>query len=629
MKVKKILFLICILFLIVSCSNININTNTETTTIKSNTKSTPTSNQTSKTKTTTSKTSKSTTEIPKELKVNVNELKILENKKGQLVGETNYQNSGIEYKVTKGTDIISIDNNGIVTGLKKGNAEVTVSVKDNLAPSKVIPVTVISQNENADLAFKSCDSNFNYSDLLSYNAPSIGKQKILVIPFTLSNDKTEATNENLEIIKKAYTGTKEEVGWMSVKDYFYNASYGKLEYDALVTDYFVLPEEFIEVGYSNMDEIAPLALEWYQKNSDIDLSSFDKNNDGFIDNIHIISCNRTNTAAGNSGPTFDEINKVGYKVKKYAIINLYAIKDTKGTGGVPTGGINSKVIIHENGHMLGLLDYYDYKNQVSLTGMFDMQDCDIMDWNIFSKFAVGWVNPKYIDDSYIKEHKSISITLASSALDGDCLVIKNNSLLGIPFDEYLIIELFNPDAKNNYYDSHYADGSIYIKEARNIGFGVKIYHVDARMLQYYWDNDKNDVAIEYVTKDTIDKIVDERIVFHHNASYGEEDLVRDEYKHIGNDALYYKLVHLLQKGNKNTFGYKSNDYSKVRKYQITDDFWQTGDTFSIGSHENYTDYGKKFFYYKDKFNDGTILPYGIVFDEVTPNTVTLTINYFE
>ena len=83
-------------------------------------------------------------------------------------------------------------------------------------------------------------------------------------------------------------------------------------------------------------------------------------------------------------------------------------------------------------------------------------------------------------------------------------------------------------------------------------------------------------------------------------------------------------MHLLQKGGENTFTVESK---KTRNTLNSSDLWQTGDTFTIGKHEGYYDYGENFFYKKNKLNDNSDFPYGIVFDEVTPNTATLTINY--
>ena len=91
--------------------------------------------------------------------------------------------------------------------------------------------------------------------------------------------------------------------------------------------------------------------------------------------------------------------------------------------------------------------------------------------------------------------------------------------------------------------------------------------------------------------------------------------------------MVFQLLQLLQKGNKNTFGEANTKYNTPRHYLSTLDLWRTGDTFGIGPHEGYTDYGENFFTKKTVFDDGSEFPYGIVFDEVMPDVATLTINY--
>ncbi len=62
----------------------------------------------------------------------------------------------------------------------------------------------------------------------------------------------------------------------------------------------------------------------------------------------------------------------------------------------------SRTAIHEIGHMFGLMDYYDFlmynDELIDVLGMFDMQSRDLGDWNPFSKFSVGFLDPYVIKD---------------------------------------------------------------------------------------------------------------------------------------------------------------------------------------------------------------------------------------
>ena len=77
-----------------------------------------------------------------------------------------------------------------------------------------------------------------------------------------------------------------------------------------------------------------------------------------------------------------------YKANPFSWFSLKFLKDTttgQHYGGVPEWGSNTRIIIHEHGHMLGLNDYYDtsYSGR-DLVGQWDMQSNNVFDWNAFS-----------------------------------------------------------------------------------------------------------------------------------------------------------------------------------------------------------------------------------------------------
>ena len=188
-----------------------------------------------------------------------------------------------------------------------------------------------------------------------------------------------------------------------------------------------------------------------------------------------------------------------------------------------------------------------------------------------------------------------------------------------------MIELFNPTIGNNEYD--YYNNTNINKGGNKTGFGVKIFHVDSRMVDYHWNyqtsswvNEPTDIInkegmgkthLTYIPNDNDRVDYDE----HHNY-YG---------KYYGfTDWENYHLLHLLQKGNVNTF--ETTDEAHRHTWE-QGDLWQTGDTFCIGNHPGFTNYGPNFFYEEDTFNDGSELPYGITFDSVTANSATITFTY--
>ena len=608
MKNKSLIVLLFLALTLVSCGGKN---------------SSPSTTTSSTTTTTSSSTSTSSVINANDIEINVNVLKIIKGKKGILIAKALPENAvdkELEFSVPIGDDIISIDENGIVTAIDTGYAEIVVSLKENPEISKTVYVNVIGQNYNVDYICPYASNDVTYYNFnTELYSPAKGKQKILIIPVRFPDIEENATPANIELIAKAYGGTKEECGWLSFKEYYKNASFGALDYECYMADeWFTLPDKYTSKwAETNMFyEVVPLALEWFKNNySDIDLSIFDNDHNNLVDNIHLIYNtdyrNGTNLWTYASIAQHDE-NPTTIQAANYALIPLGLFTNTRMYGGVPENGINTKTIIHENGHNLGLIDYYD----TSRTGTYplgnaDMQENHTFDWNAFSKYAVGWIQPRYVDEQRLKDAGSVTIQLSSSSLDGDCLILKNSTWTGTTFDEYILIELFNPDAPNNYYDSHY---SVYDNH-REIGYGVKIYHVNAKTWQ------AGSEAVEVVYKDNYLETKN-RNTLYNNGGVSRRNPDSFPFTIVDPENINCLFLQLIQKGGENTFVI-GNEHSGINN----SDLWQTDDTFTIGNHEGYKDYGANYFTKQTMFDDGTPFPYGIRFDEVMPNNATITITY--
>ena len=576
-------------------------------------------------------------EEPKEVKVesinvNLDALKVLSGKKGQLVTTVSPEratNKELEYSVTKGGDIAYVNNQGVVTGLKAGNAEVTVKTTDGSNISKVIPVEVISQSPEVDSAFPIADYSPNYEEyLFKSNATTKGKQKILVIPIKLpESDQFYNEEDSLSWINIAYNGAKEENGGLyTLREYFLNASLGMLDYETTVSEWYIAPEKFTteymrkDDGYSYVNELFPLAFQWYKDtHKNIDFSLFDNDRDGYIDNIHFMPNQSYPARAYRSIIVDDTVTTSGLKLLDF-VYCPYAYYNHENTHDNPKGGVNSRVNVHENGHMLGLTDYYDTSATYSFTGQFDMQDHNVMDWNVFSKYSVGWIKPRYVDEDYLKANKTATITLSSSGLDSDCLILRNKDWMGHAFDEYIMLELFNRDTPNNYFDCRFYSDT----NTRSLRYGVKIFHIDARVVRSFYNEEFGMKTSEIITKNSPSRQTITNCELMNNNTRYPGFREKDEEK----DMLFH-LIHLLQKQGTSTFEEAKTKYKEPRHYLTNNDLWRTGDTFTIAPHEGYKDYGENFFIKKTTLNDDSDFPYGLVFDEVTPNTATITVNYLD
>ena len=519
--------------------------------------------------------------------------------------------------------VATISDAGVVTGVGTGEASITVQTVD-CGKSITRHVAVA----NSDAAIVKANSKYTYHDIdKTQYVENEGDQKVLVIPTYFTDEPDNVSVENKNFIDMSFFGTNDECKWRSFTGYYEEASFGQLRYTGHVSDaWYAAPYSTSDVLADNnlSKTIASKALEWFKgQNPDFDWTGYDSDNDNNVDSLYIIYASdyvdNNSSLWGYRWSTTVPAGNTGLQAHAYSWFSLKFLKDVDSYGGVPVDGSNTRIIVHEHGHMLGLADYYDTSySGMDLVGGWDMQDRNQFDWNAFSKYTVGWINPYYIREEKLQAKGSETITIRASAKNGDCILVHNSSWNGSPFDEYLMLELFNPNIGNNEYDYNHSN-SVGIDLT---GYGVKIYHVDARMARYYIDNNFNLVAepadeLEDQTKYTyfIPNDNDEIHGANHNAIG----------KQVGfNEFENYHLLQLLQKGGTDTF---SDTDGAARHEWIQSDLWQTGDTFCIGNHVGYDDYGQEFFYHKTTFNDGTTLPYGITFDSVTADSATITFTY--
>jgi hypothetical protein len=113
-----------------------------------------------------------------------------------------------------------------------------------------------------------------------------------------------------------------------------------------------------------------------------------------------------------------------------------------------------------------------YKN-FNPAGGWDMMDENILDHDIFSKMALGWTTPYVVSGD-------CTLEINPSETKGNCILVAPSSWNQTAFDEYLLMELYTP-TDLNYLDSHTAYSS---REKHYTTYGVKLYHIDARVVRY-------------------------------------------------------------------------------------------------------------------------------------------------
>ena len=413
----------------------------------------------------------------------------------------------------------------------------------------------------------------NLNQLVPYGYPEAsGDMNAILIPVAWQ-DQPEAANDEKLLALKGEVGRVIENGTVtdysqyisddsrfSLSRYFDIASYGKLNISTFVTDWFVAPFNYSEYKdkESNDETFREAAYKWLMETyPDMDWTQYDKDGNGFFDAIMFVNVGTSDDDGyyplSFSGGVYHLLSYNGGNAgtsEKPTINGLISVNETL---------LDGNVLIHEFGHNLGLIDYYDVTySGIDAVGRFDMQSGNLGDWNPYSKYAAGWIEPTVVD---LKPGETKEYTIGAFSDTGDALVIPvHGDTFDGPFNEYIMVDLFT-DGGTNAYDAaeYYLDGVS----------GVRIYHIDARMETHV--EEVNGVQYPLGTPNKVNAY----------------------------DPSGIHQVELIQAGGDNTF----TDLSNLRTTLSEVDLFGAGATFTM---ERYSE-----FFNDGKMDDGSDFPYTI------------------
>ena len=376
-----------------------------------------------------------------------------------------------------------------------------------------------------DVNFKDAEYVKDVTDQGYYldGCPTTGSPAVLVIPVQFSDVTAASKGYSTNVIKEIFEQGG-ETDYYSVYDYYNISSYGQLELDITVLDYWFTPQynssHYYNATYDYygtevaigdqliMDEaLAYLA-------GTMDLSKFDSDNNGIIDSVVLVNTldigdedfywayRYWNIYTDDQGyyNEYDGVSANDYIWASYQFI--YESYDSNGNVTYKDTTVrNPYTFIHEFGHVLGLDDYYDteYINH-------PMNGCDMMDGmtgdhNAFSKFNLGWIT----NSRLVVAKDSITLTLEDFSKNGDTIIIANNwdEKLGA-YQEYYIVVYYTNNGLNA--------GDKYGYFARD---GIVVYHVNSTLYkedyygEIYYDihNNNTDASSQYGSEDNLIEFV--------------------------------------------------------------------------------------------------------------------------
>jgi len=444
----------------------------------------------------------------------------------------------------------------------------------------------------------------NTNDGRTYlNAPSTGDRKLLVIPVCFTDSDTSTLSKKKILIENAFFGKESTTSNESIASYYNKSSYGQLKIDGIVSDWYTFPYKSYELESkissiinATSRYITSKAIDWYKENY-TDILDYDTDKDDYIDGVYIVYdapkkdksslywAYTDHLKANEPIQVTDLKAKVTVNVTSpycstYSWTSVDFLNESNNYADAHT-------FIHETGHIFGLLDFYSDGNYQP-TGYMDMMDYNLGDHSSFSKMLLNWVTPKVIKNEG-------EIIIKPFEDNGDVILIPSNSYNDTPFDEYLLIEYYTPTYLNK------KDSELYFlfkdlngqtqKGHLFSSFGLKVYHVDARIAYLAKKSIKTSAIALLGDSDLEGKLEDAR---------GKIPSWCMDFAYSNNDRnTSYPINHLLEKSGENTF-LQNQPANESTLFKI-------GDSFGINTFKDFT------------FHNGDKLNYTFKVDSLTPN----------
>lgn len=209
---------------------------------------------------------------------------------------------------------------------------------------------------------------------------AVGDRRALVIMMSFANlDFKKSKTDFDDLFNKENYSEDGAIG--SVRNFFSWASYGKLKFTCDIVGPYKAQHEMSYYGGNSGNgggDKNPYALFEEAINNainEVNLSDYDSDGDGHVDNIHIIFAGYGEEAGASSSAiwshemTFQAITVQGMKIDKYS-----CAPELRGNSGNGISRIGPHC--HEMGHALGAMDYYDVdyeeNGEYSGTGQWDV-----------------------------------------------------------------------------------------------------------------------------------------------------------------------------------------------------------------------------------------------------------------
>ena len=331
--------------------------------------------------------------------------------------------------------------------------------------------------------------------------PSKGDQKAIVILVEYTDVKFQ-TPDPVDYFSRMLNeeGFSSYNGTGSARDFFIENSGGQFTPQFDLYGPIALPHNMAYYGandaYGNDMRPHKMVIEACEQLDDtVDFSEYDRDKDGYIDNIYVFYAGRgeaSGAPAATVWPHSWDISEAepsskymfdGVQLNRYACSNEW---EQEGTSGRPDG---IGTFVHEFSHVMGLPDLYATAYSDAFTpgtwsaldyGPYNNDGCTPPNYGAFERYALGWMDPEIID------HRT-TITLEPVSSNKACIIPTSSE------NEFFLLENRQQDGWDKYIPGH----------------GMLIWHVDYNSSVWTANTVNNSSYHQYVDIEEADNIQSE------------------------------------------------------------------------------------------------------------------------
>lgn len=287
---------------------------------------------------------------------------------------------------------------------------------------------------------------------LRSNSPIVGNMRVLIILMQYSDIKFKKTQTDFNRLfnEPEY---HDDGAYGSVYDYYNKVSYGQLQLQSDVLGPYTASRNMAYYGGNSSrsgGDMNPKAL--FDEairfaTQDVNLADYDSNNDGYVDNVHIIFAGYGEEAGATANAIWS--HEMTFRAERIGgmMIDHYSCSPEL-RGNIGNGISRIGPPCHEIGHALGAMDYYDTDYQTG--GYYEgTGDWDIMasgswnddgarpaDFNPYVKaYNFGWVDVQTLEQDTVNivgpSTGRNNIFRINTPISGDFFLLDNRQSVGI------------------------------------------------------------------------------------------------------------------------------------------------------------------------------------------------------